>query len=111
MELLATWIGGGIAIATFIGALVKQGMDHATAMAELKAENRLQDQRAATFKDDLESLKLEQASEKAHNAKQHEEFYQSNKAMNKDTIELKSDMKHMMGTLSRIEGLLQERRQ
>jgi len=96
MELVATWIGGAIAIITFVGALIKQGMDHATAMAELKAENRLQDQKLGTLTNDQENMKLDIASHQAHNLKQHEELYNSRNNMGESITKLSTILELMM---------------
>lgn len=85
-----------IFIATVVGWAVKYGSDQ----QKLRSKNDMQDLK-------IDMLEKSLVDEKAHNAKQHEEFYQ-NKSV---TIELKNDMKHIMAGIEEIKLMVGDRRQ
>ena len=97
MEAMLGWIIPSVLfVATVIGWAVKYGADQQA----LKSENRMQDMRIDNLEKSLEDEKL-------HNATQHNEFYD----VKSTTIGLKSDMQHILGSLAKIEGMLERRRE
>jgi len=80
---------------TILGMAVKYGMD----MQRLASTNDLQNMRLTNIENDVKA-------EKAHNASQHIEFYENRNW----TIELKTDMKHIMDSLIDIKEILSSRR-
>jgi len=71
--------------------LVKHGMDKAFVKAGYDALQK-----------DIERLEKLIEADRAHNLKQHEEFYSNRN----DTIELKTDMKYIKKTMENIENML-----
>lgn len=82
-------------VGTVLGAAVKYGSDQRSLRSEMEMLKQRQDQ-----------LRIEFSEEKTHNSRQHEEFY----LVKNDTIELKTDMKHIMLGIEEIKRLLGDRR-
>jgi hypothetical protein len=89
------WIELFLFVATVIGGSIKYGSDQ----QRLKSKNDMQDLK-------IDNLQKQCDDDKGHNLEQHKEFYANRDA----TTELKSDMKHIMGSLEDIKKLLGERR-
>jgi hypothetical protein len=95
IEIAGFVITAVIFIGTVLAAASKYGGD----MQKLKSENEKQDMRLSQVEKTLEADRL-------HNEKQHLEFYENRNV----TIELRQDMKHIMGALGDIKALLGDKR-
>jgi hypothetical protein len=95
-DLLGFVITALVFVGTVLAAAAKYGGDQ----QKLKSENEKQDMR-------LNQLEKQQEIDRAHNEKQHLEFYENRN----HTIELKNDMKHIMTALLDIKQMLGDRRE
>lgn len=91
---LAQWIPTILFAATVFGWAMKYGADQ----QKLKSKNEMQDAEITNIKEAFKD-------EKDHNARQHQEFYD----YGKETIGIKSDIKHMMGSIDQIKIMLERR--
>ena len=94
MSDITPWIPTILFVATVVGWAMKYGADQ----QNLKSKNELQDV-------EIQALKQSFKDEKEHNAMQHREFYD----YGKETIGIKSDLKHIMASIDQIKALLDRR--
>jgi hypothetical protein len=94
MEDITSWITPTLFVATVVGWAMKYGSDQQAQ----KSKNEMQDM-------EIDALKRNFQAEKEHNAMQHREFYD----YGKETIAIKSDIKHIMSTLDEIKIILGSR--
>lgn len=85
-----------ISIVTTLGAGFALAYRFGSKMQSLEDANKF-------LTENQNRLEAAMAEEKAHNAKQHEEFY----SVKNDTIELKLNMQHVMKSLDKIENILE----
>ena len=88
-----------VTLLLFAGTVIAWAVKYGGDQQKLKSKNDIQDLK-------IDSLQKQCDDEKIHNAKQHEEFYENKNA----TIEIKSDMKHIMSSLEDIKGMLSTRK-
>jgi transposase len=88
------WIAPILFVATAIGWAIKYGQDQAKVLARLDR-----------VEDEIKRLEKQFETDVAQNYAQHREFYETKNS----TIEIKSDMKHIMRTLDEMKNMLERR--